>query len=208
MDSHTQFTRGWDTYLIGLHHRCSLQSEFGKAIVTTYPAGFEAEKISEDQNFQLNLDSRATLLRATHFDKDGMLRIKSSRLVYKTVKYTQGMQCENSNEHKSTSNKDACCLNSSYNMGDDNDHDTHTCSNVSGDSVCMPIKSLFWAAGFSFTTGDVIKQCPYDPNHKGLFFGEEQAMAARLWTNGYDFYSPPQQVCTLHHYSQTKSLHH
>jgi [Skp1-protein]-hydroxyproline N-acetylglucosaminyltransferase len=31
---------------------------------------------------------------------------------------------------------------------------------------------------------------PYDPFLPFLFFGEESSMTARLWTGGWDFYSP------------------
>lgn len=53
-----------------------------------------------------------------------------------------------------------------------------------------PVLSLFWAAGFAFSRAAVIREVPYDPDLPFLFFGEETAMAARLWTHGYDFYAP------------------
>ena len=36
-----------------------------------------------------------------------------------------------------------------------------------------PIASKLWAAGFSFSTANVLREVPYDPNLKHLFFGEE-----------------------------------
>ena len=37
-------------------------------------------------------------------------------------------------------------------------------------------------------------QVPYDPHLPPLFFGEETSMAARLYTNGWDFFAPTQAV--------------
>eukprot|EP01133_Synstelium_polycarpum_P010204 gene10204-11886_t len=55
----------------------------------------------------------------------------------------------------------------------------------------VPIESRFWASGFSFSHSTIITEVPYDPHLSHLFFGEEMVMATRLWTSGYDFYSPP-----------------
>lgn len=60
--------------------------------------------------------------------------------------------------------------------------------------VNRPVPSLFWAAGFAFSSSDVIKDAPYDPSLQFLFFGEEGSMSARLWTNGWDFYAPTRSV--------------
>lgn len=60
--------------------------------------------------------------------------------------------------------------------------------------VNRPVPSLFWAAGFAFSSSDVIKDAPYDPSLQFLFFGEEGSMSARLWTNGWDFYAPTKSV--------------
>eukprot|EP00808_Paulinella_micropora_P032111 g66010.t1 len=57
-----------------------------------------------------------------------------------------------------------------------------------------PIQGLFWAAGFHFSEAWVMAEVPYDPNLKDLFFGEESAMAARLYTHGWDFFVPTHNV--------------
>eukprot|EP00743_Colponemidia_sp_Colp-15_P002204 GILK01002390.1.p1 GENE.GILK01002390.1~~GILK01002390.1.p1 ORF type:complete len:261 (+),score=43.21 GILK01002390.1:483-1265(+) len=58
-----------------------------------------------------------------------------------------------------------------------------------------PIHSLFWASGFSFSDSRVIQEVPYDPFLKFLFFGEEMSMAVRLYTNGWDFFAPRENIC-------------
>ena len=54
----------------------------------------------------------------------------------------------------------------------------------------FPQPSLFWAAGFSFSLGELIEEVPYDPNCPFLFVGEEMSMAMRYFTHGWDFYAP------------------
>ena len=53
-----------------------------------------------------------------------------------------------------------------------------------------PMPSLFWAAGFSFSLGSVVRDVPYDCYCDYVFFGEEIQMCARMWTHGYDFFHP------------------
>ncbi|RLN58603.1 hypothetical protein BBJ28_00009104 [Nothophytophthora sp. Chile5] len=60
-----------------------------------------------------------------------------------------------------------------------------------------PLPSLLWAAGFAFSSSDVIKEVPYDATLQFLFFGEEASMAARLWTSGWDFFAPTE--ATVYH---------
>lgn len=57
-----------------------------------------------------------------------------------------------------------------------------------------PAEGLFWAAGFAFSASTVVREVPYDRGLEDLFFGEEQAMAARLWTSGWDFFAPTKVI--------------
>lgn len=54
-------------------------------------------------------------------------------------------------------------------------------------------------AGFIFTTGDIVKEVPYDPEI--AFFGEEICFAMRAWTRGWDIYSPC-KIILYHFYSR------
>jgi hypothetical protein len=56
------------------------------------------------------------------------------------------------------------------------------------------VRSPLWASGFSFSDSSALHEVPYDPALPFLFFGEEVSMAARLFTHGYDFFSPPEAV--------------
>lgn len=61
-----------------------------------------------------------------------------------------------------------------------------------------PRYSPFVAAGFLFTDASMLVEVPFDPLMPWLFMGEEIALAAKLWTHGYDFFSPTTNV--LNHY--------
>eukprot|EP01062_Namystynia_karyoxenos_P014023 TRINITY_DN15045_c0_g2_i3.p1 TRINITY_DN15045_c0_g2~~TRINITY_DN15045_c0_g2_i3.p1 ORF type:complete len:452 (+),score=117.61 TRINITY_DN15045_c0_g2_i3:69-1358(+) len=50
------------------------------------------------------------------------------------------------------------------------------------------------SAGLLFTLGTVLAEVPYDPHLPFLFAGEEFLYTARLWTHGYDLYSPPRNA--------------
>ena len=58
----------------------------------------------------------------------------------------------------------------------------------------QPLPSLFLAAGLLFGSSDIILQAPYDPNLRNLFFGEEISLALRLWTHGFDFFTPRENM--------------
>lgn len=63
----------------------------------------------------------------------------------------------------------------------------------------IPMLSRFYSAHFMFSDGAVCEECPYDPNL--WFHGEEQSMAVRLWTHGYDLFNP-QKIIAWHEYSR------
>lgn len=52
-------------------------------------------------------------------------------------------------------------------------------------------------AGFIFSTTDLVKEIPYDPEIS--FFGEEVCFAMRAWTRGWDIYSPS-KIIVRHFY--------
>ncbi|OQS06987.1 hypothetical protein THRCLA_01000 [Thraustotheca clavata] len=133
IDSHMRFRQDWDVYLIYQLDQCPST----KAILTTYPMGYELPN-------KVPNDVRPTLLCATNnFAPDGLVR---------------------------------------------------QCAKVLKHPTATPLRSAFWAAGFAFSRGDVVTQVPYDGALSYVFFGEEQVMAARLFTHGYDFFAPCKSV--------------
>jgi hypothetical protein len=60
--------------------------------------------------------------------------------------------------------------------------------------LTRPALAKFWAAGLSFSRCHAERDVPADPNLMHIFDGEEFGRGARLWTNGYDFYSPARPV--------------
>ncbi len=62
----------------------------------------------------------------------------------------------------------------------------------------VPKYAPFVAAGFFFTTGSFLQDVPFDPLLPWIFMGEEISLSSRLWTSGYDIFSPSRNV--LNHY--------
>jgi [Skp1-protein]-hydroxyproline N-acetylglucosaminyltransferase len=61
-----------------------------------------------------------------------------------------------------------------------------------------PAYAPFVAAGFYFIGGEFLHEVPFDPLLPWIFMGEEISLSARLWTSGYDIFSPTTNV--LNHY--------
>jgi hypothetical protein len=57
----------------------------------------------------------------------------------------------------------------------------------------------FVSGGFMFAPGTIVRDVPFDPTLHHLFQGEEFLYSARLWTSGYDFFTPPKNV-VMHEY--------
>ncbi len=64
-----------------------------------------------------------------------------------------------------------------------------------------PLPIAFQPAGMMCFPGQALNQVPYDPYLSYLFFGEEVLFSARLWTAGYNLYSPAKNFC-VHHYGR------
>ena len=63
-------------------------------------------------------------------------------------------------------------------------------------------RSIGIAGGFMAMRGQVLKQVPFDPSLDNLFMGEELLYAARLFTHGFDVYSPPEHMA-FHFYTRS-----
>ena len=76
-------------------------------------------------------------------------------------------------------------------------------------NISKPLRSNkpWAAAGFMFLESDFLKNVPFDPNLSHLFQGEECLFSARLFTNGYDFYTPNEKIA-YHHYSRNGPMYH
>lgn len=71
------------------------------------------------------------------------------------------------------------------------DHDGmgHSRAEVDAEEWHEPIPARFVGGGFLFAPGRIVTEVPYDPY--GFFFGEEQSLALRLYTHGWDLYHAP-----------------
>jgi len=69
-------------------------------------------------------------------------------------------------------------------------------------AYCLPRPhlSFTWAAGWSFAKCHFERVVPNDPYLEGMFDGEEFSRMLRLWTHGYDVYTPHRPV-VFHDYT-------
>lgn len=67
-----------------------------------------------------------------------------------------------------------------------------------------PILAASWSAGFSFAKCHLDAKVPYDPNLPSITEGEDFTRYARMWTFGYDVYTPPVSV-VFHDYHSADS---
>ena len=58
----------------------------------------------------------------------------------------------------------------------------------------IPRFAPFVAAGYFVAHSDFLREVPFDPFLPWIFMGEEIIMSARLWTSGFDIFSPSQSV--------------
>lgn len=63
----------------------------------------------------------------------------------------------------------------------------------------IPERNAFFSANFFFADASVIESVPYDPHL--YFFGEEITMAVRLFTHGWDIFTP-NAVPVFHNYDR------
>ena len=54
------------------------------------------------------------------------------------------------------------------------------------------------AAGFLFADAALLREVPFDPHLHYVFDGEEVLFSVRMWTHGYDIFSPNENI--LYHY--------
>ncbi len=62
-------------------------------------------------------------------------------------------------------------------------------------------ENAFIAAGMFFCKSDFLKEIQYDPDLDYLFVGEEILHSIRFWTNGWDIYTPSENIA-YHYYTR------
>jgi hypothetical protein len=63
--------------------------------------------------------------------------------------------------------------------------------------------SPYVAGGFLFCEGKMLKDVPFDPTLDYLFVGEEIMHSARIWTAGYDIFTPNENIA-FHEYTRAE----
>jgi len=65
----------------------------------------------------------------------------------------------------------------------------------------FPTPSAFVTGCCFFAKADFLREVPFDPNLPDLFTGEEILFSARIWTHGWDIWSPNENLL-YHHYDR------
>ena len=68
-----------------------------------------------------------------------------------------------------------------------------------------PLRARFLSAGFLFTSGNFVREVPYDPDL--YFLGEEASMTLRGFTHGYDLFHPCETI-VWHDYVRKDGIKH
>jgi hypothetical protein len=63
--------------------------------------------------------------------------------------------------------------------------------------------SPYVAGGFLFSEGKMLKDVPFDPTLDYLFVGEEILHSIRIWTSGYDIFTPNENIA-FHEYTRSE----
>ena len=179
VDAHSRFARGWDTKLTKMLLEAERLEEKENAsrpshpVLTTYPPSYEGEgpaaRIPEQ-----NENHFATLLCASHFGPEGVLRLVGKKWRWRKEKNKISRSCPPPPRPRPPSS-------------------------------FTPIRSLFWAAGFSFSRAHfgVCAPTRYEDSGSaavaaspllstsGAFWGEEPDVAARALHAGFRFWAPP-----------------
>ena len=76
---------------------------------------------------------------------------------------------------------------------EENDHFVPGSSLISlNDAPAVPVENPFIGAGLLFAAGAIVRDVPYDPHL--YFWGEEITLGVRLWTSGWDIFSPNKAI--------------
>ena len=176
IDSHTRFIQDWDKLLLEQLAACPSQ----KAILTTYPVGYERGKPTPTYALESIFNLIVYLFRLVQPWPVGIQGPEVNfycRFFFWPRRHVAPL--------RQTSRSDPQvriswfyilrCI-SSFMYTDHN--------------VRNPIPSSFWVSGYSFSSSAILKEVPYDPHLQYIFFGEESSMTVRLWTHGWDFFAP------------------
>jgi [Skp1-protein]-hydroxyproline N-acetylglucosaminyltransferase len=181
IDAHMRFSPNWDVRLV--EDLKNLEKIYRRPIITDYPPGYKSA-VSDDARLNEDDASKQT--------------ISDNRLFYDDVTGAQLEIALDANKLRATHF--------------DEDGMLHLAARprLTGyNSVDARIQP-FIAAGFLFTRArPLLSLCPYDASLRWLVFGEEVLFSARLWTHGFDFFSPDIQLSqSIMQNAATRQKHH
>ena len=173
IDSHTRFVQDWDVILKDMWRRCDDEM----AVLTTYPCGYTNDSF-DYSSVKIPTSSFDDQIRCIASQDRAVLHLKSTPTIL-CVDQEKGWDENRMLRLRARSLK----ASASSEPISQQSHSTNPRKKTQ--------RSLFWAAGYSFSRSHVVSNAPYE-QWPALFFGEEFAMACKMFKSGYNFYAPDQ----------------
>jgi len=150
---------------------------------------FRADRLYRGEYFALQVDAHTYFING--WDTDLVDQWKSTSNDYAVLStYPSDASIIDSGGHSHSRSSPVIC--DSQLVG--NSMIKHAAASEIYPRVKTPVLHPLWGAGMSFSRGHRILRAPYDCCLPMIFDGEEFSMAVRMWTHGYDFYTPHHAV--------------
>lgn len=197
IDSHHRFVPHWDVmaaYWFKFYRD-------KRAVLSHYPEAFEG---SEDKKFNFERSSTAYLCKAKFLSDVGYVRLDA-------IVVSRLSEYQKNNDYmlpfkalaSSSSSNDDVLSDVTTTSTDENDDQQPSKDDVLLNNI-FKLPQPWIAGGFLFAGGILFREVPFDPHLPHLFDGEEVLFGVRLWTHGYNLYSPVRNLA-FHIYYRSKA---
>ena len=139
------------------------------------------------------IDSHNVFVR--NWDRKSIMQLHRARTSRPVISHYPNIWSKTGEEHESNGNVMVMCNGHYLDLGF-----------IRMDAAWMdrkiePYYQPFSAGGYLFSDGRLVHDVPFDPYLDYLFDGEEILYSVRMWTNGYDLFTPGESVL-FHDYNR------
>lgn len=164
IDSHNRFVPHWDVMATFWFR----QYNDPRAVLSHYPEAYVA-----DPSFQLERKSTSYLCNASFYRNTGYVKLDAIII------------------HQIGNVAKQNAFNAPYSRTSINSRGSDSTAFLNGN---FRLPQPWVAGGLLFTSSLMLREVPFDPHLPYLFQGEEILFGIRLWTHGYNLYSPPRNL--------------
>ena len=162
-------------------------------------ARYLASLLYKDQDYFMMIDSHNLFVQDWDVKLlDSHDRCDSDKCVLSV--YPMGLTANDNTPLEGRSHVAFLCANSNWQAGGYPGPYAGSVYAVSSENRPQP----YVGAGLVFGSSSILKEVPFDPHLPFMFHGEEVLITIRLWTHGYDFFSPGDNILYHHYYRQGK----